>query len=190
MRTNYHKHNPPDMNLCPPNLQQIAIKQITTAAENMQIHPSYTCYTPTESTPIPVYEDPIIHPIPSIPNTVPEDEYFFKQDIPPILPNKVVTRAMAPPLTNVQVHVDGGANRSVTNNIHLLTGYRDIKRYPLNGVSGDGPAVYCTGSGYLPWKADSQTSVFIKCYYSKDVAETIDSLTDVVMNHLTDINAW
>jgi hypothetical protein len=91
---------------------------------------------------------------------------------------------------SICIHVDGGANRSVTNNPDILTGYKNIKRYPLSGVSGDGPAIHCTGMGYLPWKSDTSETVYIKCYYSKDAAETIVSPTDVVANHITDVYAW
>jgi hypothetical protein len=60
----------------------------------------------------------------------------------------------------------------------------------MNGVSGDGPAIHCTGMGLLPWKADTSKAIFIKCYYSKDAAETIVSPTDVVINHIANLNAW
>ncbi len=60
----------------------------------------------------------------------------------------------------------------------------------MNGISGEGPAIFCAGLGLLPWKADTSETVFIKCYYSKDIAETIISPTDVIINHITDLNAW
>lgn len=192
MRTSYLKHNPPDIDLSPLHPIPNIIDHIQTAAENMEINPTHTHLTPDEYSPPP----PDCYDIPNnTTETAPDDEYFLKQDLTPTPHIKAVARAMTKTNTatlpeNVRVHVDGGANRSVTNNIHCLTGYRDIKKYPLNGVSGDGPAVYCTGVGYLPWKADSNATVYIKCYYSKDAAETIVSPTDVVINHLTDIHAW
>ncbi len=86
--------------------------------------------------------------------------------------------------------MDGGANRSVTNDATILTGYRNIKKYAMNGVSAEGPAIQCTGLGLLPWKADAGETIFIKCYYSTNAAETIISPTDVVHNHMADLNAW
>ena len=50
---------------------------------------------------------------------------------------------------------DSGANRTVTPTKDLLVQYRDIEPYAINGVSKGDPAIYCTGYGYLPWKADT-----------------------------------
>lgn len=86
--------------------------------------------------------------------------------------------------------MDGGANCSITNNQDLLTGYRNIKKYAIGGVSGDRPAIQCTGMGYLPWKADTSETVFVKCYYSKDTAETITSPMDIVVTHIANLRAW
>jgi hypothetical protein len=44
--------------------------------------------------------------------------------------------------------------------------------------------------GYIPWVADTAKTVFVKCYYSKNAAETILSPTDIVATHITDIHAW
>jgi hypothetical protein len=60
----------------------------------------------------------------------------------------------------------------------------------MNGVSADGPALYCTGMGYLPWKADDGETLLVKCYYSEEAADTIVSPTDVVINHTEDFHAW
>lgn len=40
--------------------------------------------------------------------------------------------------------------------------------------------------GLLPWKADTGKTIFIKCYYSSNVAETIITPTDVVHLNLQD----
>ena len=45
---------------------------------------------------------------------------------------------------------DNGANRTCTNNKQLLVHFQDITPYPINGVNSDGPALHCTGIGYLP----------------------------------------
>ena len=60
----------------------------------------------------------------------------------------------------------------------------------MNGVSGDAPALYCTGIGLLPWKAPSGDTLLLKCYYSAEAAETIISPTDAVITTDTDFNAW
>jgi hypothetical protein len=56
---------------------------------------------------------------------------------------------------SVRVHVDGGANRSLTNNKSQLLHFKNIKKYPMAGVSSDGPVLVCTSVGYLPWQADT-----------------------------------
>jgi hypothetical protein len=49
-----------------------------------------------------------------------------------------------------RINLDGGANRSVTNNRKMLVNVRNIKKIPMAGVSDTGPAIHCTAIGYLP----------------------------------------
>ncbi len=90
----------------------------------------------------------------------------------------------------IRVHIDGGANRSITNDISLLSNFKNIKRYSMQGVAANEPALYCTDIGLLPWKAYNGDVIFVKCYYSEAAADTIISPTDVVINHITAFNAW
>jgi hypothetical protein len=90
----------------------------------------------------------------------------------------------------VRIHVDGGANRSLTNDKSQLIKFKNIKKYPMAGVSSDGPALICTGVGYLPWQADTGTIVLVKCYYSSDAADTIISPTDIVVNNISNYKGW
>lgn len=53
-------------------------------------------------------------------------------------------------IPTVRVHVDGGANRSITNDSGHLLSYRNIKKYPMAGVAAGEAALMCTGVGYLP----------------------------------------
>mmetsp|Transcript_29198 Transcript_29198/g.41777 ORF Transcript_29198/g.41777 Transcript_29198/m.41777 type:complete len:656 (+) Transcript_29198:922-2889(+) len=91
---------------------------------------------------------------------------------------------------NVRVHVDGGANRSITNNKNQLIKYKNIKKYPMSGVSSEGPALVCTGVGYFPWRADNGEIVLVKCFYSEQAADTIISPTDIVVNNITNFDGW
>jgi len=95
---------------------------------------------------------------------------------------------LSPP--SIQVHIDGGANRSVTNLSEQLISYKNIKKYPMSGVAAGGAALICTGIGYLPWIADNGEILLVKCYYSTDAADTIISPTDIVINSLSDYEAW
>ena len=91
---------------------------------------------------------------------------------------------------NVRVHVDGGANRSITNNKNHLIRYKNIKKYPMSGVSSEGPALICTGVGFFPWHADDGNIVLVKCYYSEQAKDTIISPTDIVVNNITNFDGW
>ena len=91
---------------------------------------------------------------------------------------------------NILLHVDGGANRSITNDRTQLIRYRNIKKYPMAGVAADEPALMCTGIGYLPWRSDTGETVLVKCYYSERAAETIVSPNDIVNNQIQDFVSW
>jgi hypothetical protein len=89
-----------------------------------------------------------------------------------------------------RIHLDGGANLSLTNDAEKLINFRHIKRHPISGVADGSPALYATGIGYLPWKASDETTLLVKCFYSAQAAETVISPTDIVLNHITDFNGW
>jgi hypothetical protein len=91
---------------------------------------------------------------------------------------------------SVRVHVDGGANHSITNNKDHLINYKNIKKYPMSGVSSDGPALVCTGVGFFPWRADNGEIVLVKCFYSEQAADTILSPTDIVVNNIANFDGW
>jgi len=106
---------------------------------------------------------------------------------------RLLQKPWTPPdsyLSVVRVHVDGGANRSITNFQHHLLNYRNIKKYPMSGVAAGDAALVCTGIGYLPWQADTGEVLYVKCYFSKDAADTILSPTDIVMNSTDKYKAW
>jgi hypothetical protein len=88
------------------------------------------------------------------------------------------------------VHIDSGANGSITNLRDHLLHYRNIKKYPMSGVAAGDAALVCTGLGYLPWHADSGEVILVKCYYSPDAADTIISPTGIVINYHSDYDAW
>ncbi len=95
-----------------------------------------------------------------------------------------------PAVVDYRMHLDGGANLSVTPRLDLLVKYKNIKKHAIAGVAQDGPALYATGVGYLPWRAEDGTTLLVKCYFSNNAAETIISPTDVVVNKFQDYNAW
>jgi hypothetical protein len=57
---------------------------------------------------------------------------------------------LIPLQNNFQLHIDGGANRSITNNPCHLIQYKNIKPYYMSSASAHND-IKCTGIGYLPW---------------------------------------
>lgn len=96
----------------------------------------------------------------------------------------------APIQLRFHVHLDGGANVSITNNKNNLINYRDIGSFAMAGVSHEQPAIYCNGIGDLPWCSDDGTVLLAKCYYSEHAADTIISPTDVVIHNIHEYYAW
>jgi hypothetical protein len=120
---------------------------------------------------------------------------FTVHDYPETLPSSPTIRplthlpATSSPKSAIRVHVDGGANHSVTNDSNILTHLRNIKKYAMQGVA-DGPAFQCTAMGFFPWYSDAGEVLYVKCYFCQEVAETILSPTDIVNNHINDLRAW
>ena len=85
---------------------------------------------------------------------------------------------------------DGGANRSVTSSKDLLVHYKTIDPYPINGVQKGDPAIYCTGTGYLPWRADTGELLLVRCLYCENASGTIISPSDVNMQYSDKYNGW
>jgi hypothetical protein len=86
---------------------------------------------------------------------------------------KAWSNATANTPTKFRVHVDGGANRSITNDYTILLQYKNIKKYPMSGVAADEPAIVCTGVGLLPWLADNGEVVLVNTYYSPNAVELL-----------------
>ena len=144
----------------------------------------------TTSSPCINYTRPpdLLLPMPTVSHDLPTPQQGTMQATARIMKNRWTLHHTATP--HVRVHVDGGANRSITNDREALLHYKNIKKYPMSGVAAGEPALVCTGMGYLPWQADDTSVVLVKCYYSSDAAETIVSPTDIVINNFSDFKAW
>jgi hypothetical protein len=81
------------------------------------------------------------------------------------------------------IQIDGGANRSITNQKHLLQRYTTVSKYPIYGVNQEDVALTCVGRGYLPWIAANGETLYVPTLFSPDAADTIISPTDVVMSY-------
>ena len=95
-----------------------------------------------------------------------------------------------PAIASYRIHLDGGANMSITNDANKLVNFRNIKRHAIAGVADGGPALYATGIGYLPWRSSEGHTLLVKCYYSLNAAETVISPNDIVLNHISDYSGW
>ncbi len=105
--------------------------------------------------------------------------YIHKDQLP--LPSHTIS---------YQIQLDGGANRSITPCQDLLLRYKPTNSYPIYGVNKEDVALNCVGRGYLPWIAANGDVLYIPTFYSPDAAETITSLTDVVLSHNQVFCAW
>jgi hypothetical protein len=88
-----------------------------------------------------------------------------------------------------QLHIDGGANRSITNDNTQLLHFKNIKPYYMPSTSNTND-IKCTGIGYLPWTTPDGITLLIKCYYSANAADNIISPSDVVINHIMHYHSW
>ena len=170
----------------------------------------YCAFTPTtlsEDTDTTDTKDKLTNNITDTPITQNHTEQIFIEPQAPLIPledanthkykTKSTTRIMRkainkelPAIVEFRLHLDGGANLSVTPNHELLINFRRIRKHAISGVAEGAPALYATGIGYLPWRAQNGTTLLVKCYYSEYAADTIISPTDVVINKLADFHAW
>jgi hypothetical protein len=90
---------------------------------------------------------------------------------------------------NLRLHIDGGANRSITNDHSILLAFRYIKTYKMSSAGGEND-ISCTGKGYLPWKAPNGDTLLVQCYYSPQAPETIVSPTDIVVTNNNQYKTW
>ena len=95
-----------------------------------------------------------------------------------------------PAIASYRLHLDSGANMSLTNDETKLINFRYIKRHAIAGVADGSPALYATGVGYLPWRSEDNKTLLVKCFYSHQAAETVISPNDVVLNHISDYSGW
>ena len=89
--------------------------------------------------------------------------------------------------TNFRLQVDGGANRSVTNNIDYLTTSWEIAPYRIGGI---GAGITCTAKGIFHIICSDGSVLPVEMFYSAEATETIVSPTDTVSNNSTDFDSW
>jgi hypothetical protein len=102
---------------------------------------------------------------------------------------RAATVVGAPFNQKLRLLIDGGANRSITNDYTQLLQFKNIKPYYMSTAGGDSDLM-CTGIGYLPWLSTNGCTILIRCYYSAQAVDTIVSPSDIALNHLTPFHTW
>jgi hypothetical protein len=171
------------------------IAEVIETVKHNNLHPQYCTHIPDvrvqiddDSTLQHTMEGDVTSPLDdSAIHLLPE---HAEQRIPTFRMMQQVAFQVEHPTKPFHIHIDGGSNRSVSNDRSLLIHYRNIKKTTMNCASQEGPILTCTGERYLPWRANSGQYLFVKCLYSPEVAETILLPTDVCLTYNVDFNAW
>ena len=74
---------------------------------------------------------------------------------------------------HIKTQTDSGANVIVTRHKHLLHHYKKIKSHGILGVKADDIAINVLGKGYIKWTSNQDQTLWIPCFYSPDVDDTI-----------------
>ncbi len=89
----------------------------------------------------------------------------------------------------VQLHIDRGANRSLSHKIDHLINVRNIKPYYMSSTSSN-KDIKCTALGYLPWQSPSNATLLVKCFYCQQAADIIIAPSDIVLNDMSNFHWW
>ena len=79
--------------------------------------------------------------------------------------------------------IDSGANKSVTNDRHILQTYKSITPIPVFGVGKDAIACHLLGYGYVTLNTNNHIPLQIRVYYSPSCSGTIISPNAVVRDN-------
>ena len=87
----------------------------------------------------------------------------------------------------IRMHMDSGANRSVTPHRTLLHNITKCTPITMDGVGG---GITTTEYGYLKLTCDDDTYIYAKTYYCPNIDETIVSPTDITLSTRNQFTAW
>lgn len=87
----------------------------------------------------------------------------------------------------IRLHMDSGANQSITRHKHIL---HDLKKIPKIYIDGVGGEVEVEHVENLKLKCNDDTYVWVRKYYHPQAPETIVSPTDIVMSSDNPYNIW
>ena len=104
--------------------------------------------------------------------------------------DKNFLRAIRDSTMHIKMHMDGGANRSVTDDIRLLNNVKNIQPYVMSGAQKDDASIVCTKVGYIKLMCQGHGSIKVKTFYSPDIAETIISPGDITSSNDNNYTVW
>jgi len=102
---------------------------------------------------------------------------------------RIAMMMVIPLQQTIWLHIDGEANRSITNGHKQLLQYKNIKTYYMSSASKEND-IACTGVGYLPWQSKDGKTILVKCYYSCNSPDTIISPSDIVISNISQWHYW
>lgn len=73
----------------------------------------------------------------------------------------------------IRMHMDSGANQSITNDNRLLYDVRKIEPYYMYGTKNGEADIICTKVGYLHLACRGGGTVKVKVLYSPNISETL-----------------
>ena len=91
---------------------------------------------------------------------------------------------------NIRMHLDGGANRSVTDDLRLLHNIRNIPKYEMHGAQKGEPSITCTKIGFIQLMCRGRGVLNVKTYYSPNISETILSPGDITQSSDNNFSLW
>jgi len=90
----------------------------------------------------------------------------------------------------IRMHLDGGANRSVTDDLRLLNNIRNIPDYTMFGAQKGEATIKCTKVGYMKLMCRGRGVLNVKTFYSPNISETILSPGDITQSSDNNFAVW
>jgi len=99
-------------------------------------------------------------------------------------------RKMCDSTKEIRMHMDSGANRSITYDDRLLYDVRKIEPYYMHGAQSGEADIVCTKVGFLRLACQGGGSIQIKVFYSPNISETILSPGDITIAEDNNFVQW
>ena len=91
---------------------------------------------------------------------------------------------------HLRMHLDGGANRSVTDDLRLLNNVRSIPKYTMHGAQKGEGDIICTKIGYIKLMCRGRGVINVRTFYSPNISETILSPGDITKSPENTYDLW